>query len=230
MKIEGKNAVLEALRSELNIDSLLVLKGESSAITKLAKENGVKFSFVDKEVLDKNSATGKHQGYIAVASEFSYSDIDDFLQNDFLVILDSISDPHNFGSILRVCECAGVDGVVIAKNRQVKVNETVLRTSAGAATHIKVAEVVNIANTIEHLQKNGFWVYCADMDGELMYNTDLTGKIALVVGGEDSGVTRLVKSKCDGVLKIPMQGKVNSLNASVACGLVVYEAVRQRNK
>jgi 23S rRNA (guanosine2251-2'-O)-methyltransferase len=209
----------------------MVAKGDDGKIVRLARSKGVKVTFVDKNILDKESIEGKHQGYIADVVDFEYCDIDDILaQSDepFVVILDNINDPHNFGSIIRVCECAGVDGIVIGKNRQVQVNETVVRCSAGAISHVKIARVTNINNAIEQMKENGVWVYCADMDGQSMYDANLTGNVALVIGGEGNGVSRLTKSLCDGVISIDLRGKVNSLNASVACGIVVYEALRQR--
>jgi 23S rRNA (guanosine2251-2'-O)-methyltransferase len=209
----------------------MVAKGDDGKIVRLARSKGVKVTFVDKNILDKESIEGKHQGYIADVVDFEYCDIEDILvQSDepFVVILDNINDPHNFGSIIRVCECAGVDGIVIGKNRQVQVNETVVRCSAGAISHVKIARVTNINNAIEQMKENGVWVYCADMDGQSMYDANLTGNVALVIGGEGNGVSRLTKSLCDGVISIDLRGKVNSLNASVACGIVVYEELRQR--
>ena len=149
-------------------------------------------------------------------------------KDGFVVILDQVTDAHNLGSIIRVCECAGVDGIIISKNRCASVNDTVMRISEGALNHVKVARVTNINNAIDELKQNGFWVYCAELGGTDIYKTVLKGKICIVIGGEDSGVTRLTKTKCDGIITIPMQGKVNSLNASVACGIAVYEVVRQR--
>ncbi len=231
MRIEGKNAVYELLKSGTTVNKVLIQKEETGKIVALAKQMGVKVQFVDKKVLDKESVTGKHQGYIAEAVDFEYCDLEDLLNKDgdkLIVVLDEINDPHNLGSIIRVCECAGVDGIVIGKNRQVQVNETVVRCSAGAISHVKIARVTNINTAIETMKNNGVWVYCADMDGQRMYDANLTGNIALVVGGEGNGVSRLTKSLCDGVISIDLRGKVNSLNASVACGIVVYEALRQR--
>lgn len=236
MKIEGRNAVLETLRGEnTTIDLLMVEKGINHEIVALARQRGVKLQFVDKYILDKNSVSGRHQGFICLTSEFSYCEVEDILQeakdkeqDAFIVILDGVMDPHNLGSILRVCECAGVHGVIIPKNRSASVNETVLRTSSGSAEHVKVARVVNINSAIEMLKKNNVWVYGTDMDGQSAYATDLTGNIALVIGGEGLGISHLTKQLCDGVVAIPLMGKVNSLNASVACGIVVYESVRQR--
>ena len=231
MKIEGKNAVYELLKSGATVNKLMVLKEETGKIVALARQQGVKIQFVDKKVLDKASVTGKHQGYIVETVDFEYSELEDILAKDgdkLIVVLDEINDPHNLGSIIRVCECAGVDGIVIGKNRQVQVNETVVRCSSGAISHVKIARVTNINTAIETLKQSNVWVYCADMDGQSMYKTNLTGNVALVIGGEGNGVSRLTKSLCDGVVSIDLRGKVNSLNASVACGIVVYEALRQR--
>lgn len=233
MKIEGKNSLREALRSNMTVLSVMAEKDNPALadILALARSKGVKVQMVDKSVLDKHSTTGKHQGLIATLSQYEYCDVDDIINKSgdkLVVVLDGINDPHNLGSIIRVCECAGASGIIIQKNRQVQVNETVMRCSAGALSHIDIAQVTNIHSTIEQLQSNGFWVYCADMDGQTMYDADLRGNIALVIGGEGQGVSRLTRQKCDGVLSIPLKGNVNSLNASVACGVVVYEAVRQR--
>lgn len=232
MKIEGRNCVLEALRSEnVTVNSLLCEKGKSSDITALARKNGVKIQYVDKTVLNKESIEGKHQGYIADVTEFAYCAVEDILTEScdhFVVVLDGINDPHNFGSIIRVCECAGVDGIIIGRNRQVAVTDTVARCSAGAVSHMKIARVANINNAIAQLQKANVWVYACDMDGEEITKTNLKGSIALVIGGEGSGVSRLTREKCDGIVSLKLKGKVNSLNASVACGIAVYEAVRQR--
>lgn len=232
MKIEGRNCVLEALKSqEITVNTLLCEKGTQNSITALARSKGVKISYVDKAVLDKESLEGKHQGYIADVTDFEYCEVEDILassDNPFVVILDEINDPHNFGSIIRVCECAGVDGIIIGRQRQVSVNDTVARCSAGAIAHTKVARVTNINNAIKDLQQAGVWVYALDMDGTEITQTNLTGSIALVVGGEGNGVSKLTKQLCDGVVSMKLKGKVNSLNASVACGIAVYEVVRQR--
>ncbi len=232
MKIQGKNPVLEALRSEnVTVNTLLCEKGRKDGITALARQNGVKIQYVDKSVLDKESADGKHQGYIADVTEFGYCDIEDILavsDEHFIVVLDGVCDPHNFGSIIRVCECAGVDGIIIGRNRQVAVTDTVERCSAGAVSHIKIARVANVNNAVKQLQQAGVWVYACDMDGEEITQANLKGSVALVVGGEGSGVSRLTRETCDGIVSIKLKGKVNSLNASVACGIAVYEVVRQR--
>lgn len=232
MKIEGRNSVVEALRSdELTVNSLMVEKGAANSIIALAREQKVKITYVDKSVLDKESVTGKHQGYIADVTDFSYCDIEDILSSSeqpFVVILDGINDPHNFGSIIRTCECAGVDGIIIGKNRQVAVNDTVTRCSAGAVSHVKIARVTNVNSAIKQIQQAGVWVYALDMDGEEITSTNLTGAVALVVGNEGDGISKLTRDLCDGVVSLKLKGKINSLNASVACGAALYEVVRQR--
>ena len=232
MKIEGRNSVNEALKSsDITVNSLMVEKGMANSIVALARSKGVKVSFVDKSVLDKASIDGKHQGYIADVTDFNYCEIEDILADNpspFVVILDSLSDPHNFGSIIRACECAGVDGIIIGRNRQVAVTDTVVRTSAGAVAHMKIARVTNVNNAIKQLQDKGVWVYALDMDGQEITTATLTGAVALVVGSEGDGISPYTKKCCDGVVSLKLKGKVNSLNASVACGIAVYEVVRQR--
>lgn len=237
MKTEGRNAVYELLKTDKEIDKVLAqndLKDEASKrLINVMRSHKVKVQLVDKYVIEKESESKRHQGFIAFTSEYEYADLYDLLEevkdkDGFIVVLNEILDPHNLGSIIRVCECAGVDGLVISKDRSASVSDTVMRISAGAANHVKVARVTNINNAIDKLKEEGFWVYAAEVGGESLYKSNLTGKLCLVIGGEDSGVKRLTKEKCDGILSIPMFGKVNSLNASVACGVVVYEAVRQR--
>lgn len=223
--------MLEALRSGATVNTLMCEKGKNDTITALARQSGVKIQYVDKSVLDKESLEGKHQGYIADVTEFVYCDVDDILaqsEHPFVVVLDGINDPHNFGSIIRVCECAGVDGIIIGKNRQVAVTDTVARCSAGAVSHVKIARVTNVNNAIKQLQQAGVWVYACDMDGEEITTVNLKGSVALVIGGEGSGVGKLTRDLCDGVVSLKLKGKVNSLNASVACGIAVYEVLRQR--
>jgi len=237
MKIEGRNAVLEAIKSGKTIDRVLVRNGmrdePSRALVSAIKTAGVKVHFVDKITIDNESVSGKNQGFIAFVTDYRYAEVEDILSakkgNDaFIVILDGVEDPHNLGSIIRVCECAGVDGLIIGKHRSAAVNETVMRVSEGSANHLKIARVVNINSTIEILKKKGVWVYAVELGGEDIYKSDLTGPLALVIGGEDTGVNKLTRSKCDKTVTIPMHGKVNSLNASVATGIAVFEAVRQR--
>ena len=239
MKAEGRNAVTEALRSGVTVDKLLAAKDLNDAgakrILALARESRVKTQFVERKVLDTQSESGGHQGFIAYVTEFQYCEIEDILadaeakgQLPLIIILDGVEDPHNLGSVLRVAECGGAHGVIIGKHRACGVNDTVLRISAGAAEHVKVARVTNVNDAIDFLKKRGVWVYAAELNGQDIYKTDLNRALALVVGGEDSGVKRLTREKCDGVVTLPIFGKVNSLNASVACGIVLYEAIRQR--
>ena len=234
MKIEGRNAVREAIRAGKTIDRLLVQKGVKDAIIEDVKRRGIKIFFRDKEALDRESAQGKHQGFIAEITDFVYCELGDILSSaekngepPFILLLDGVEDPHNLGSILRVAECAGVHGVVIPRHRSVSVNETVIKVSAGAAAHVAVAKVTNINDAIDELKAAGVWVYAADMDGSSVYGTDLSGAVAFVIGGEGAGVKRLTREKCDGAVSIPMRGKVNSLNASVAAGVVTFEKLRQ---
>ena len=238
MQIEGKNQAREALRSGKTIDKIIALRDsqdkELSSIVKTALDKKIKVNFVAKSVLDKESVTGKHQGVIAYTTDFVYSELAELFENggkpNFLLVLDGVEDPHNLGSILRVAECAGVDGVIIGKHRSASVNETVVRVSVGASEHVKVARVTNVNYAIEYLKDKGVWVYAADMDGAPMYDTDFTGPCAIVIGSEGFGIHKVTKDLCDGVVTIPMFGQVNSLNASVATGVVAFEVVRQRAK
>ena len=199
-----------------------------------ARKKNIRVQFLDKSALDRESITGRHQGVIAYTGEYEYYDLEEIIKdkksegNGFIVLCDGIQDVHNLGSILRVAECSGADGVVIPKVNSATVNESVIRISAGAAEHMKVARVTNLNQAIDLLQENGYWVYGLEADGEDIYSENLKGNIALVVGGEDSGVKRLTREKCDKILSLPMYGKVNSLNASIALGIACYEAVRQR--
>ncbi len=238
MKVEGRNSVYEVLKSGKEIEKVLVQKDlrdeASKRLINIIRSHRVKVQLVDKYVIEKESESKRSQGFIAYISDYKYFDIDDILddckdKDGFIVMLNEILDPHNLGSIIRVCECAGVDGLVIGKDRCASVSDTVMRISEGALNHLKVAKVTNINVAIDRLKEEGFWVYGAELGGGDIYKADLKGKLCLVIGGEDSGVKRLTKTKCDGIVSIPMFGKVNSLNASVACGVAVYEAVRQRN-
>ncbi len=237
MKTEGRNAVLELLKTGKNIDKLLIEKGAQGSAMMIfaeARKKNIRVQFVDKRALDKESATGRHQGVIAFTTDYEYFDLEDIIaekkseKGGFVVLCDGIEDVHNLGSIIRVAECAGADGVVIPKAGSASVTEAVIRISAGAAEHLKVAKVGNLNQAVEALQKNGYWVYALEAGGEDIYAEKFEGNIALVVGGEDSGVKRLTKEKCDKVLSLPLFGKVNSLNASVALGIATYEVVRSR--
>lgn len=237
--IEGRNAVLEAFRSGKTIDKLFVLDGcqdgPVKSIIREAKKTDTIINFVDKERLDRLAGTGHHQGVVAQAAAYEYSEVEDILkaakdkgEAPFIFILDEIEDPHNLGAIIRTANQAGAHGVIIPKRRAVGLTATVAKTSAGAINYTPVAKVTNISKTIEDLKKQGMWFVCADMDGTTMYDLNLTGPIGLVIGNEGSGVGRLVKEKCDFVASIPMKGDIDSLNASVAAGVLAYEIVRQR--
>ncbi|MCR4618291.1 MAG: 23S rRNA (guanosine(2251)-2'-O)-methyltransferase RlmB [Lachnospiraceae bacterium] len=238
-KIEGRNAVIEAMRSGKPIDKLFILDGcqdgPVQTIKREAKKIDCLIKFVPKDRLDQMSETGKHQGVIAVCAAYEYSEVKDILENarkkgedPFIFLLDNIEDPHNLGAIIRTANLSGAHGVIIPKNRAVGLTATVARTSAGALNYTPVAKVTNMAKTIEELKKEGLWFVCADMDGTEMYKLNLKGPIGLVIGNEGEGVGRLVKEKCDMVASIPMKGDIDSLNASVAAGVLAYEIVRQR--
>ena len=237
--IEGRNAVLEAFRSGKTIDKLFVLDGchdgPIMSITREAKKKNTVIHYVDKDRLDGMSTTGKHQGVIAQAAAYEYAEVGDILkaardkgEDPFLFLLDNIEDPHNLGAIIRTANLAGAHGVIIPKRRAVGLTAVVARTSAGALNYTPVAKVTNLSSTIEDLKKEGLWFVCADMDGEVMYHMNLKGPIGLVIGNEGDGVSRLVKEKCDFTAAIPMKGDIDSLNASVAAGVLAYEVVRQR--
>lgn len=237
--IEGRNAVIEAFRSGKSIDKLYVLDGCKDGpvmtIIREAKKTDTIIRYVDREILDRLSKTGHHQGVVANAAAYDYAEVEDILnaarekgEPPFVFILDGIEDPHNLGAIIRTANLAGAHGVIIPKRRAVGLTATVAKTSAGALNYTPVAKVTNLSATIEELKKEGLWFVCADMGGETMYNLNLTGPIGLVIGNEGEGVSRLVKEKCDYVASIPMKGNIDSLNASVAAGVLAYEIVRQR--
>lgn len=239
--VEGRNAVLEAFRSGKTIDKLYVLDGckdgPVQTIVREARKHDTIINFVTKERLDQLSATGHHQGVIAQASAYEYATVEDILENarkkgepPFIFLLDGIEDPHNLGAIIRTANLAGAHGVVIPKRRAVGLTATVARTSAGALNYTPVAKVTNLNTVMEELKKEGLWFVCADMGGETMYRLNLTGPIGLVIGNEGDGVSKLVKEHCDMVASIPMKGDIDSLNASVAAGVLAYEIVRQRMK
>ena len=241
MTIEGRNAVMEAFRSGKTIDRVYVLKGcqdgPINSILREARKHDTLVNFVAKERLDQMSETGKQQGVIASAAAYAYAEVEDMLklaeekgEPPFLFLLDDIEDPHNLGAIIRTANLAGAHGVIIPKRRAVGLTATVARTSAGALNYTPVAKVTNLSATIEELKEKGLWFVCADMGGTTMYDLNLTGPIGLVIGNEGDGVSRLVKEKCDFVASIPMKGEIDSLNASVAAGVLAYEIVRQRLK
>ncbi len=239
--IEGRNAVMEAFRSGKTIDKLYVLDGchdgAVNSITREARKKDTIIKYVAKERLDQMSTTGKHQGVIAQAAAYEYSEMEEIFakaeekgEPPFVFLLDEIEDPHNLGAIIRTANLAGAHGVIIPKNRAAGLTATVVKASAGAINYTPVVKVTNIAKTIEELKKKGLWFVCADMGGEVMYRQNLTGPIGLVIGNEGNGVSRLVKEKCDYITSIPMKGDIDSLNASVAAGILAFEIVRQRMK
>ena len=233
MKTEGRNAVSELLKTEKTVEKILIEKGGQGFLGKIfaeARKKNIRVQFVDRAALDRESVTKHHQGVIAYTTDFEYSDLYDFVgkEESLIVLCDGVEDVHNLGSIIRVAECAGADGVVIPAAKCASVTEAVVRISAGAAEHIGVAKVPSVNWAIDALKKSGYWIYALEAGGESIYREKLTGKVALVVGGEDSGVKRLTREKCDKTLSIPLFGKVNSLNASVALGIAVYEVVRAR--
>jgi 23S rRNA (guanosine2251-2'-O)-methyltransferase len=239
LNIEGRNAVIEAFRSKKTVDKIYILDGCQDGpimtIKREAKKQDTMVKYVTKERLDQMSETGKHQGVIAVIAAYEYASVEEILakakekeEAPFLFLLDNIEDPHNLGAIIRTANLAGAHGVIIPKNRAVGLTATVARTSAGALNYTPVAKVTNLSKTIEDLKKEGLWFVCADMGGTSMYQLDLKGPIGMVIGNEGEGVSRLVKEKCDFVASIPMKGDIDSLNASVAAGVLAYEIVRQR--
>lgn len=239
LTIEGRNAVIEAFRSGKPIDKLFVLDGCQDGpvrtIIREAKKHDTLLQFVAKERLDQMSETGRHQGVIAYAAAYEYAEVDDILkiaeekgEAPFLFLLDGIEDPHNLGAIIRTANLAGAHGVIIPKRRAAGLTATVAKTSAGALNYTPVAKVTNLAKTIEELKQRGIWFVCADMGGTPMYDLDLKGPIGLVIGSEGEGVSRLVRESCDFIAAIPMKGDIDSLNASVAAGVMAYEIVRQR--
>lgn len=239
LTIEGRNAVIEAFRSGKPIDKVFILDGCQDGpirtIVREAKKHDTIINFVSKERLDQISETGKHQGAIAYAAAYEYAEVEDMLslakergEDPFILLLDNIEDPHNLGAIIRTANLAGAHGVIIPKRRAVGLTATVAKTSAGALNYTPVAKVTNLAKTMEELKEKGLWFVCADMGGESMYRLNLKGPIGLVIGNEGEGVSRLVKEKCDFIASIPMKGDIDSLNASVAAGVLAYEIVRQR--
>lgn len=244
-QIIGRNAVLEALRTDREIERLTVLKqrdargakpeGSLQKILGKAKDRHVPVFYADRQTLDRMAGGGAHQGVIATVSDYEYQTVEDLLQTaaqreepPFLILLDGLEDPHNLGAVMRTAECAGAHGIIIPERRSVSVNATVMKTSAGAAEHIGCARVKNMVRAIEELQTAGVWVYGCDMDGSDCFETDLTGPAAIVIGNEGRGISRLVREKCDFIVSIPMRGRINSLNASNAAAIVMYEALRQR--
>ncbi|WP_317855616.1 23S rRNA (guanosine(2251)-2'-O)-methyltransferase RlmB [Chakrabartyella piscis] len=239
-QFEGRNAVLEVIKSGRDVEKLMVQKGNVEGsikqIVAMALEKGIVLQETSRQKMDEISQTKNHQGVIIVASAHEYVEVEDILalakekgEDPFILILDGLTDPHNLGAILRTAECSGVHGVIIPKRRSVGLTATVGKTSAGAVEYMPVARVTNITKTMEYLKKEGLWVGCSDMRGSDYFDSNMTGPLALVIGSEGDGASRLVKDKCDFTVAIPMYGKIESLNASVAAGLLMYEVVRQRN-
>lgn len=240
-QVEGRNSVTELLKSGKDINKLYVQKGEKhgsiNEIIKLAKQNKVVITELDRAKLDQMSESHNHQGVIAIVPPYEYCDVDEILEyakskneSPFILILDGIEDPHNLGSIIRTAECSGVHGIIIPKRRSVQVNATVNKTSSGAAQYVKVARVNNLTETIKYLKENDVWIYGTDIEGKCYYNEQkYNGGVAIVIGSEGFGMSRLVKENCDFLVKIPMVGKINSLNASVSAGILMYEVFNQRN-
>ena len=239
-RLEGRNAILEAFNANRSIKKLFVLKGiKDDKINKLiddVKPLGTIIKFVGRDELDKIAETKSHQGIIAEVEDYKYVEVQDILdyakekdEAPLIVLLDEIEDPHNFGAIIRSAECVGAHGIIIKNRNQAMVTATVVSASAGASEFMRIAKVTNLSKTIDELKEEGIWFACADMDGELMTKTNLKGPLGLVVGSEGSGVSRLVKEKCDFIVKIPMKGHIDSLNVSVATGILLYEINRQRN-
>lgn len=233
MKTEGRNAVLELLKTDKTIDKILLEKNAQGTLQKIfaeARKKGLRVQFVDRKVLDKESEEGRHQGVIAYTTDFSYSSLDEILaakqEKGLVVLCDGIEDVHNLGSILRVAECAGANGVIIPREKSASVTESVIRISAGAANHVRVARMP-LKLAIDGLKKAGYWIYALEADGKSIYETDFSGDVALIIGGEDSGVRRLNRENSDFIVSLPLKGRVNSLNASVALGIAAYEVIRR---
>lgn len=239
--VAGRNAVMEALKGSRSVNKLMIANGSTEGSIKeiiaVAKEKGVNIQYWDRSKLDSIARGIRHQGVLAQVAPVQYAELEDILQvakdrNEppFIVLLDELEDPHNLGAILRTADAAGVHGVLIPKHRSCPLSATVAKTSAGAVEHVPVARVGNLVQTIKKLKQEGLWVAAADMDGKDYYDTDLTGPLLLIIGSEGQGVGRLVKEQCDFVVRIPMVGKINSLNASVAGSILMYEAMKQRHK
>ena len=237
MLVEGRNAVSECIDGAATVDKVLIFKGApDTALINKIKQSGVQYQFVDKPALDRMSKSKNHQGFIAFVTDYKYFSLDDIIESGYqkgsqplILILDGVEDPHNLGNIIRTAECMGVDGILIPKNRAASVNDTVIRVSAGAAAHMQICKVTNINQEIELLKNKGFWIFAAEAGGINVAQTNMNGPIAIVMGGENTGVRHLTRTLVDGIVSIPMRGKINSLNASCACAVMLYEAVRQRN-
>ncbi|MFZ7133576.1 MAG: 23S rRNA (guanosine(2251)-2'-O)-methyltransferase RlmB [Eubacteriales bacterium] len=238
-QLEGKNSILEALRSGVHIEKIMIAKGrrETNAqeLFDLAKEKKIRIQLVDRKKLDFSSKTGTHQGMIAIANDYGYVDIEEIIQKaqnrgemPLIVILDKITDPHNFGAIIRTANACGVHGIIIPKNRSVDITPIVEKASAGAVEYMPICKVTNLTQTMKALKKMGFWIAGADLEGKNYYNVDMKGSLAIIIGSEGNGMSRLVKDACDFFIGVPMYGEIHSLNASVAAGIIISEAARQR--
>ena len=230
MYIYGKNVIKEALKTKKMMQTIYLYKDFGDRdLKQMLEQNQFKIKYVEKRALDE-LVDGNHQGIVAVVDDYEYATLEEVTEkeNAFVVILDHLEDPHNFGAIIRTCEAAGVTGIIIPKNRSVSVNSTVVRVSVGALEHMKIVSVTNLKNTIEDMKKNGFWIVGTDMEGTPYEKIDYHGKIAIVIGNEGTGMSRLVRESCDFIASIPMSGTINSLNASVATGIVVFEALKNR--
>lgn len=235
----GRNAVAEAVKSGREIDKITVANGSDGSVKKtvaMAKDRGIPVYFADRQALDRMAPGEKHQGIIAQVSGFSYSSIDEILdvaenrgEEPFVIILDGIEDPHNLGAVMRTAECVGVHGIIIPKRRAASVTETAAKSAAGAAEYMKVAKVTNISRAIDELKERGLWIAACDMDGDTYWQSNLKGSIAIVIGNEGAGISKLVKEKCDFTVSMPMKGKITSLNASNAAAVIMYEVRRQRD-
>ena len=236
--VGGRNPVAELIKSGRPVDKLIVQNGAGGSMGKIvsmAKDAGIHIEYADKAALDRIYGSGSHQGAVAKTSEYEYADFDELLErlaakegDALVVLLDGIEDPHNLGAVIRTCECAGADAVVITKNRSCGLTATAAKTSAGAVEYVPCARVTNMARAVEELQQAGFWAFCADMDVERLWDREMKGKLALIIGNEGKGVSRLVREKCDFTVSIPMAGRIDSLNASNAAAILIYETVRQR--
>lgn len=231
MIVFGKNVAKEVINSKIKINKVFLIKSfDDRGILDFLEKNNIRRVIIDKREMDLKYK-GNHQGIVLDIEDFKYSKLEEVLDKDFIVILDHLEDPHNFGAIIRTCESAGVDAIIIPKNRSVEVNSTVMKVSAGALNNQTIVEVNNLVGAIEKLKKSGFWVYGTDMtDSEVYTDVKYDSKVVLVIGAEGNGISRLVREKCDFVVNIPMFGKINSLNASVAAGIIIYEVVRQKNR
>ena len=230
MIVFGKNVFKEIINSSIEIKKIVLSNNfNDREIIDYIRKNNIKVDYIDKNIMDKKYK-GNHQGIIIEIPDYSYSQLEEAYDSNFVIILDHLEDPHNFGAIIRTCEASGVDYIIIPKNRSVEITSTVMKTSAGALNNMKIIEVTNLANAIEKLKEHGFWIYTTDMDGEDYTSVKYDSKTVLVIGNEGSGVSKIVRDKSDFIVSIPMMGKVNSLNASVSAGIVIYEVIRQRKE